>query len=118
MSDHFDVIVVGARCAGAVLAARLARSGVRTLVLDSAARGSDMPMSTHLMQPAGMVVLDELGVGDQVRAVTPASARFRFALDEAEMVATMTPPAYCVRRDTLDPLLQNAAEAAGAELRF
>ena len=37
MVNHWDVIVVGARCAGATLAARLARSGVRTLVLDSAA---------------------------------------------------------------------------------
>ena len=30
----------------------------------------------------------------------------------------MAPPAYCVRRDTLDPLLQSAAQGAGAELRF
>src|SRR5512139_3595651 len=119
MERQWDVIIVGARCAGATLAALLARSGVRTLLLEASPRGTDMPLSTHLVQPPGMDVLDALGVGDRVRAVTPAATRFRYALDESVVVSQANPgrAAYCVRRSTLDPWLQEAAEAAGAELR-
>lgn len=120
MLERWDVIVVGARCAGTALAAKLARSGVRTLVLDADARGSDMPMSTHFVQPAGMRALERLGVAARVRALTPATTRLRVALDDAEAIATYAPEnaGYCVRRSTLDPLLQDAAEASGATLRF
>lgn len=120
MTNSWDVIVVGARCAGATLATHLARQGMRVLVLDGAARGSDLPLSTHLIQPAGMLALDRLGLGDRVRAVAPASRTMRVALDDAEIHSHAAPreEAYCVRRSTLDPWLQDHAEAAGAELRF
>jgi flavin-dependent dehydrogenase len=118
-STHWDVIIVGARCAGAALATHLARAGVRTLVVDADPRGSDLPLSTHYVQPPGMLALDRLGVAEQVRAVTPASRRFRLALDDVEMITPLhvDRPGYCVRRITLDPLLQDAAEASGAVLR-
>src|SRR5258706_16017293 len=77
MENHHDVIIVGARCAGATLAALLAKSGVRVLLLEAAPRGTDMPMSTHFVQPPGMDVLDTLGVGDKVRRAAPPSKRFR-----------------------------------------
>jgi flavin-dependent dehydrogenase len=32
MAEHFDVVVVGARCAGSPLAALLARQGLRVVV--------------------------------------------------------------------------------------
>lgn len=117
--ERWDVVVVGARCAGAALGAWLARAGVRTLVLEAAPRGTDMAMSTHFMQPPGMAALDRLGVADRVRAVAPEARTFRAALDEAELLAPMPSDCrgYCVRRSTLDPMLQDAAEAAGAELR-
>jgi 2-polyprenyl-6-methoxyphenol hydroxylase-like FAD-dependent oxidoreductase len=78
-----------------------------------------MPMSTHYLQPPGMRVLDQLGVGDGVRAVTPPSADLRLAFDGDEAIVPMIEghPGYCVRRSTIDPLLQDAAEAAGAEFR-
>jgi 2-polyprenyl-6-methoxyphenol hydroxylase-like FAD-dependent oxidoreductase len=119
MEGHRDVIIVGARCAGATLGALLSRRGVRTLLLEASPRGTDMPLSTHLVQPPGMDVLDAIGVGDRVRAVTPASARFRYALDESVLISDALPgrAAHCVRRATLDPWLQDAAEASGAELR-
>jgi menaquinone-9 beta-reductase len=120
MQERWDVIVVGARCAGATLATLLARAGLRVLVLEAAARGSNMPMSTHFVQAAGMDVLDRIGVGPRVRAVTPATTRFRYALDEVEVIAPqpLERASYGVRRSTLDPWLQDAAEEAGAELRF
>jgi menaquinone-9 beta-reductase len=113
---HWDVIIVGARCAGAALGTALARAGLKTLIIEAHERGADLPMSTHLMQPAGMDALDRLGIGDGVRAVTPATTRLRLALDDAELI-TEHRPGYCVRRRTLDPLLQMQAEASGAELR-
>jgi len=55
-----------------------------------------------------------------VRAVTPAGSRFRYAFDGAGLIAYAPPERapYCVRRATLDPWLQDAAEEAGAQLRF
>ncbi len=120
MAERWDVIIVGARCAGATLATLLAKRGVRTLVLEASSRGTNMPMSTHLVMPPGMAVLDRIGLGARVRAVTPASARLRFALDDVAVRVGFEPleAPYCVRRSTLDPWLQDTAEAAGAELRF
>jgi menaquinone-9 beta-reductase len=120
MSEDWDVIIVGARCSGATLATLLAKRGVRTLVLEASSRGTNMPMSTHLVQPPGMQVLDRLGLGARVRASTPPTSRFRFALDQSSVTSNFAPEAapYCVRRSTLDPWLQDAAEQAGAVLRF
>jgi len=51
--------------------------------------------------------------------VTPPTRAIRVALDSAEVLSRYHEqrPAYCVRRSTLDPLLQEVAQAAGAELR-
>ena len=120
MQERWDVIIVGARCAGATLATLLARRGLRVLVLDAAAQGSNMPMSTHFVQGAGMDVLERLGLAARVRAVTPATTRLRYAVED--VVVNSAQPveraSYCVRRSTLDPWLQDTAEEAGAELRF
>jgi flavin-dependent dehydrogenase len=114
-----DVIIVGARCAGATLATLLARSGVTTLLLDAGKAGSDMPLSTHFIQPPGMDVLDAIGVGDQIRACTPASRHLLARMETHDVRATFPDgrAAYCPRRSTIDPLLQAAATGAGAELR-
>jgi menaquinone-9 beta-reductase len=115
----FDVIVVGARCAGAALARLLATRGARVLMLEAAPRGSDMPMSTHFIHPPGVDVLDALGVGDRVRAAAPASRTLALALDDVR-VTTTYPDAragYCIRRNFLDGWLQDAAESAGATFR-
>ena len=116
---HWDVIVVGARCAGATLASLLARAGRRVLLLEGSRRGTDLTLSTHYMQPAGMAVLDRLGIGDRVRAVAPATKRFRAALDDSEFSVPLREGnyGYCVRRSTLDPWLQEAAESSGADFR-
>jgi flavin-dependent dehydrogenase len=63
-----------------------------------------------------MAVLDRLGIGDRVRAITPVSRRFRFALDDSEVVAEAEEghDSCCIRRSVLDPWLQEAAEESGA----
>jgi flavin-dependent dehydrogenase len=42
----YDVIIVGARCAGGALATLLARSGTKTLILEADTLPSGMSMST------------------------------------------------------------------------
>ena len=46
----YDAIVVGARCAGSVLAMRLGRAGWRVLLVDRATFPSDT-VSTHFLFP-------------------------------------------------------------------
>jgi flavin-dependent dehydrogenase len=52
LRDRYDVVVVGARCAGAATAMLLARRGLSVLVVDRSRYGSDT-LSTHaLTRPA------------------------------------------------------------------
>ena len=56
----YDVIVVGARCAGAPTAMLLARQGHRVLLVDRATFPSDT-VSTHGIQYRGLIRLHEWG---------------------------------------------------------
>ena len=116
---HFDVVVVGARCAGAALGRRLADHGLSVAVLEAARLGADHPSSTHLIQPAGMDELDDLGLGESVREAAPALSTIRLSFDshEARIPYARGRAAHCLRRALLDPLLQEQATVAGVELR-
>jgi flavin-dependent dehydrogenase len=116
---EFDTIVVGARVAGAPLATLLARAGQKVLLLDADKLPSDQPLSTHFVQPIGMDWLDELGVGARIRALAPPSHRLRLQLLGHGLTFSFPGgrAGCCVRRSVIDPLLQEAAVAAGAELR-
>src|SRR4051794_32947561 len=75
---HYDVLVVGARCAGAATAMLLARAGVRVLLVDRADYGSDT-LSTHALMRGGVLQLHRWGVLPQVVSVhTPAIRRTSF----------------------------------------
>ena len=116
---EYDCIVVGARCAGAALAAYAARAGMRVLALEADALHTDQPFSTHAIQALGLDRLDELGVGARIRAVTPAITVARVSVRDSHLDLHL-PEAramYCPRRSVLDPLLQDAALQSGAELR-
>ena len=69
--SRYDVVIVGARCAGATLATFLARAGASVLLLDKDPLSTDQILSTHTIHPPGLDVLDQVGVGDAVRAVAP-----------------------------------------------
>jgi 2-polyprenyl-6-methoxyphenol hydroxylase-like FAD-dependent oxidoreductase len=121
VSESFDVIIVGARCAGAPLATILARAGLRVCVADKDSFPSDTP-STHGIQPTGVEALKRLGVLDSVLKVAPPMLRLRMTFDDipaptADIVAITGGPALSVRRITLDEILVNAAAEAGAEVR-
>lgn len=115
----YDVVIVGARCAGAPLATFLARSGARVLLVDRAPLPSDQVLSTHTIHPPGIDVLEELGVGAAVRSVTPPTRRARLVKGDGWVEGEFDDgrAGYCPRRKRLDGLLQDAAVEAGAELR-
>jgi 2-polyprenyl-6-methoxyphenol hydroxylase-like FAD-dependent oxidoreductase len=119
---RYDVIVVGARAAGATTAMLLARQGLRVLAVDRARFPSDT-LSTHQLQVPGVARLHRWGLLDAVRAAgTPATRRVR--LDAGHVVLDGQFPAYegvdalySPRRTLLDALLVEAARGAGAEVR-
>jgi flavin-dependent dehydrogenase len=123
VSTTHDVIIIGARCAGAATAMLLARQGLRVLVLDRSRYGSDT-ISTHALMRGGVVQLQSWGLLDRVVATgTPAVRKVVFHYPDGVARVSLKPAAgvdalYAPRRNVLDPLLADAAVAAGAEIRF
>jgi flavin-dependent dehydrogenase len=122
MSRRYDVIVVGARCAGSPTAMLLARSGYRVLLVDKARFPSDT-MSTHLIHPPGIAALKRWGLLEDLQATgCPPITTYSFdfgpiTISGSPRRADGVPGAFCPRRLVLDDLLVQAAVAAGAELR-
>ncbi len=115
----YDAIVVGARTAGAATALGLARRGHRVLVLDRDRYGTDT-LSTHALQRAAVVLLERWGLLDALRhGGTPPIDAVTFVYQGADPHRVeLREPLYGPRRTVLDPLLADAAVAAGAELRW
>ncbi len=67
MTQDYDAIIVGARCAGAPTGMLLARSGHRVLVVDRASFPSDT-LSTHFIHAPGVAALRRWGLLDEVIA--------------------------------------------------
>ncbi len=117
----YDVIVVGARCAGAPTALLLARLGHRVLVLDRSTFPSDT-ISTHVVHPTGVAALERWGLLDQVVATgCPPLRTYSFDFGPVRVSGSPGtddhPVGYCPRRTVLDGILVDAASAAGAEVR-
>ena len=119
--DRYDVIIAGARCAGASTAMLLARGGLHVLVVDPMRRGSDT-LSTHALMRGGVLQLHRWGLLDAVRSsgTSPiGSTTFHYGdetveipIKERDGVGTL----YAPRRTVLDAILVDAAVAAGAEV--
>ncbi len=123
MSPQADVIVVGTRCAGSALAIQLARAGQQVVAVDKAEFPSDTP-STHFFQVEGLLVLQRLGVLDQLLATgAPAISHVAGAVDDIIFGGPwpLRPDdpagAMCVRRPVLDTILVAAARDAGVDVR-
>lgn len=115
-----DVVIVGARCAGAPLAMLLARAGHDALLVDRATFPSDT-MSTHFIQSPGMGRLYQWGFTDAVFDTNcpPITKSFfdvggeplEFDIPLHDPVSGLAAP----RRTVLDKLLIDAAVADGAD---
>jgi flavin-dependent dehydrogenase len=112
--EHYDVVVVGGRVAGAALAAHVVRRGYSALVVERAAFPSDT-LSTHVFQELG--ALERLGVLDGVLATgAPKLTEFRLRMDGLDLSLTHPDLAMLnVRRQVLDPILLDHAAEAGAD---
>jgi flavin-dependent dehydrogenase len=123
MDTTHDVIVVGGRVAGAATAMLLARQGLRVLLLDRDRYGTDT-LSTHALMRGAVFLLSRWGVLDRiVDAETPAVRQTRFDYGSDSVTVGIKPThgvdaLYAPRRTVLDRVLVDAAEAAGAEIRF
>jgi 2-polyprenyl-6-methoxyphenol hydroxylase-like FAD-dependent oxidoreductase len=121
MANSYNVIVVGARCAGSPTAMMLARKGYRVLVVDRATFPSDT-VSTHIVHPPGAHALARWGLLDRL-AATGCPPIHTYAFDFGPFTITGAPGtvdapvAYCPRRTILDKLLVDGAAEAGAEIR-
>jgi flavin-dependent dehydrogenase len=121
MRSDYDVIIVGARCAGASTAMLLARMGHRVLLVDRARFPSDIPHG-HFIHRDGPPRLARWGLLDRIVATgcAPLTAQTSFFGDfplvarnlEMDGVAR----GYGPRRVSLDKVLVDAAIEAGAEL--
>jgi flavin-dependent dehydrogenase len=118
----YDVIVVGARCAGSPTAMLLARKGYRVLLVDKARFPSDVVNGYYLQQHA-VARLKRWGLLDKLRN-SNCPPLLTITLDFGEFALSGSPPpradvseAYAPRRIVLDKILVDGAVQAGAELR-
>jgi flavin-dependent dehydrogenase len=122
LNTRYDVIVIGARCAGAATALLLARSGAKVLVIDRQAYGSDT-MSTHALMRGAVAQLNRWGLIPSINAAkTPAIRSTTFHYGDEAVRVDIKPDhgvdcLFAPRRTVLDPLLVDAAREAGAEVR-
>jgi flavin-dependent dehydrogenase len=120
---RYDAVVVGARAAGAATAMLLARAGQRVLVVDRSRYGADT-LSTHALMRGGVLQLHRWGLLDRmIDAGTPAIRQTTFGYASGDVTVAIKPAhgvdaLYAPRRTLLDPVLVDAAIAAGAEVRY
>jgi len=121
-TEPCDVVVVGARCAGAATAMLLATAGHHVQLVDRTSFPSDT-LSTHAIARNGMVQLDRWGLlPSLLEAGTPPIREVVFHAGDDVVVRTIkdrfgVDALIAPRRHILDTLLVDAAVAAGAKLR-
>src|SRR5215217_5362876 len=116
----YDAIIVGARVAGSSLAILLGRQGKHVLLVDRDSFPSDT-LSTHLLQPPAVEMLDRLGVLAEVESAgLRRLGRLRTYLGDVVVEGPLRAPgayALCARRDRLDmALIREATRRHGVDL--
>jgi len=119
----YDVIIVGARVAGSVLASLLGEHGHRVLLLEKAHFPSDT-LSTHFFRAPALRVFERLGVLDEVKSAAPPLTVLWNYIDGHVLTDPVEAPEehlryfLCERRITLDWILfQHAERAPNVEVR-
>ena len=118
----YDVIIIGGRVAGSVLASLLGDRGHRVLILDRATFPSDT-LSTHFFRAPALRAFREIGVYDEVQAVAPHLTVNYNVIDGTVFPEPVDRPEdfpfhMCVRRITLDDILvRRVRRTPNVELR-
>lgn len=116
---QYDVVIVGARCAGSSTGMLLARRGYRVCVVDRASFPSDA-LSTHVMTGDSASRMAKWGLLPALAAsgCPPLRAIIMAIGSESENIfpAANPLPTFAPRRTVLDKLLVDAAREAGAEV--
>ena len=122
--SSYDVVVAGARVAGAATAMLLAERGLRVLVVDPVPQGRDT-LSTHALMRGAVVQLNRWGLLDRLReAGTPTISEVTFYYGPEQAITVPLEPRdgidglYAPRRTVLDPILVDAAREAGAHFLY
>src|SRR5829696_8995457 len=123
MIPRCDVLIVGARAAGAATALLLARAGLGVVVIDRGQRGTDT-LSTHaLMRPAVMQLRRWGALPRLVAAGTPPIRGSRFYYGDGVTTVGVKnrdgiDALFAPRRTVLDRVLVDMAADAGARVLF
>ncbi len=125
VESHYDVVIVGARVAGATLAALLGDAGVRVLLLDRA-RFPSPTLSTHFFRGSRAVsVLDRLDLLGALLALGAPPLTCTYRYPAGEVTPQVGPPqapgeipySLSVRREPLDhAVVRRAIRSASVEL--
>ena len=120
----YDVIIVGGRVAGAVLAARLGQFGYRVLLLEKASFPSDT-LSTSFFRAPALRVFEKIGVLEDVRSAAPPLRILWNYIDGHVLSDPVDAPEehlryfLCERRITLDWILyQRVKREPSVEVRL
>jgi 2-polyprenyl-6-methoxyphenol hydroxylase-like FAD-dependent oxidoreductase len=119
--DH-DIIIVGGRVAGSLVATLLGEKGHRVLMLDRARFPSDT-ISTHFFRAPSFRAFQQAGVYDQVQATAPhLTVNYNVVDGHVFPEPVDRPDDYpfhmCVRRITLDDILnRHVKRTPNVELR-
>ena len=108
-NSEYDVIIIGARIAGSILATLLGKMGHRVLVLDRSTFPSDT-LSTHFFRAPALRVFKKIGVYEEVQSVTPHLTINFNVVDGIVFPEPVDRPEdypfyMCVRRIILDDIL-------------
>lgn len=121
--EQADVVVVGARLAGCAVAAPIARSGRKVIVIDKMTFPSDQ-LSTHLLMASGVSELAKMGALPRILALNPSRVRYVRASAEGYVCHERLRPTpegidfgVCIPRIQQDICLVEAAREQGVDLR-
>ncbi|MDN3028480.1 NAD(P)/FAD-dependent oxidoreductase [Streptomyces sp. S.PB5] len=118
----YDVIVIGARCAGSPTAMLFAQQGYRVLLLEKAKFPLDT-LSSHYLHMEGVALLKRWGLLDAIRrsGAQPITRQSYEApgvrIDGFSLPMDGERTTYAPRRYVLDPILADGAVAAGVEFQ-